>query len=149
MVYITNSAEETEKIEKKKRFSIADEFKNIGDMGNFFDDEPEEVPEDKEPDNDSEEIQDELISEDVEEIQVIEEVEKTENIKEIEKSSSFGQVRFPAKMSPYLWTRILPAPSIFVNSPILIAYSIGCLKGSVNECEHKIARFVFWLFNSL
>lgn len=88
--------EETEKIEKKKRFSIADEFKNIGDMGNFFDDEPEEVPEDKEPDNDSEEIQDELISEDVEEIQVIEEVEKTENIKEIEKSSSFD-IKLPVE----------------------------------------------------
>lgn len=46
--------DETEKIEKKKRFSIADEFKNIGDMGNFFDDEPEEVTEDKEPDKDDE-----------------------------------------------------------------------------------------------
>ena len=33
--------QETEKIVKKKRFSIAEEFKNIGDMGNFFDDEPE------------------------------------------------------------------------------------------------------------
>lgn len=88
--------EETEKIEKKKRFSIADEFKNIGDMGNFFDDEPEEVAEDKEPDNDSEEIQDELISENVEEIQVIEEVEKTEDIKEIEKSSSFD-IKLPVE----------------------------------------------------
>lgn len=88
--------EETEKIEKKKRFSIADEFKNIGDMGNFFDDEPEEVTEDKEPDNDSEEIQDELISENVEEIQVIEEVEKTEDIKEIEKSSSFD-IKLPVE----------------------------------------------------
>lgn len=88
--------EETEKIEKKKRFSIADEFKNIGDMGNFFDDEPEEVPEDKKPDNDSEEIQDELIYENVEEIQVIEEVEKTEDIKEIEKSSSFN-IKLPVE----------------------------------------------------
>ena len=88
--------DETEKIEKKKRFSIADEFKNIGDMGNFFDDEPEEVTEDKEPDNDSEEIQDELISENVEEIQVIEEVEKTEDIKEIEKSSSFD-IKLPVE----------------------------------------------------
>ncbi len=88
--------EETEKIEKKKRFSIADEFKNIGDMGNFFDDEPEEVAEDKEPDNDSEEIQDELISENVEEIQVIEEVEKTEDIKEIEKSSFFD-IKLPVE----------------------------------------------------
>ncbi len=88
--------EETEKIEKKKRFSIADEFKNIGDMGNFFDDEPEEVAEDKESDNDSEEIQDELISENVEEIQVIEEVEKTEDMKEIEKSSSFD-IKLPVE----------------------------------------------------
>ena len=91
--------QETEKIEKKKRFSIADEFKDIGDMGNFFDDEPEAVIEDIEPGNDSQEIQDELIPENVEEIQVIEEVEKTEETKEIEeveKSSSFD-IKIPVE----------------------------------------------------
>lgn len=91
--------QETEKIEKKKRFSIADEFKDIGDMGNFFDDEPEAVMEEIEPGNDSEEIQDELISGNVEEIQVIEEVEKTEETKEIEeveKSSSFD-IKIPVE----------------------------------------------------
>lgn len=91
--------QETEKIEKKKRFSIADEFKDIGDMGNFFDDEPEEVIEDIEPGNDSEEIQDELIPGNVEEIQVIEEVEKIEGTKEIdevEKSSSFD-IKIPVE----------------------------------------------------
>ena len=91
--------QETEKIEKKKRFSIADEFKDISDMGNFFDDEPEEVIEDIEHGNDSQEIQDELIPENVEEIQVIEEVEKTEETKEIdevEKSSSFD-IKIPVE----------------------------------------------------
>ena len=91
--------QETEKIEKKKRFSIADEFKDISDMGNFFDDEPEEVIEDIEPGNDSQEIQDELIPENVEEIQVIEEVEKIEGTKEIdevEKSRSFD-IKIPVE----------------------------------------------------
>ena len=30
-----------ENFQKKKRFSVADEFKNLSDMGNFFDEEPE------------------------------------------------------------------------------------------------------------
>ncbi|MBR4287621.1 MAG: hypothetical protein IKT55_07955 [Clostridia bacterium] len=85
--------EQTGNLEKKKRFSIAPEFKNMGDLDNFFDEEPENdvvenVEKASEVDLSTDEIStletDNLSADEV--VEAVEETTETEGFTEVEET---------------------------------------------------------------
>ena len=76
--------EKLENIEKKKRFSIAPEFKNMGGLDNFFDEEPEyDITEEVENTSEYEFTADEISTEKTDDLPVDEAAEETTEIEEI------------------------------------------------------------------
>ncbi len=99
-VFEIQETEQEENNEKKKGFSIAPEFKNLNDIGNFFDDEREnDVIEEFEQSVEDENTEDDVLSGKIEELpiyQVIEMVEGTEEVQEVEENNSCN-IEFPVE----------------------------------------------------
>lgn len=92
--------EQVENNEKKKGFSIAPEFKNLNDIGDFFDDEPEnDVVEEIEQNVEVENIENDVLTEETEQLPVDEVVEMFEEIEEVQETeeNNFCNTEIPVE----------------------------------------------------